>query len=394
MKLMGTFVALALLAGTAWAAGTITGLTLTPQPACVNQPVTATITGTGSCNKVVMIWEMPGDVNLGTKDVMSPPPAFPITLQHTYTHTGQVTAKARPGTNSTCSGEKEIKLTVQDCGNGGSGKPWLAELCKVIDCVQITQQDPKLQVKPSGPLEVIALPRIIGGLGALQSGNPVIVGGERFGDEPGKVHLLATGGSLLLQINEWYDGGIGGNVPPQAANLCLTGEVQVERKDGKKSNTWIFAVPQVYKSLPASEVRVVHCGNDGNENSCNNVSISGETCHPQGLGGGVPFSTSGFDGASIAGSHANCLGAIGDDEGTDTYEISLKNGWVLDSAVFSTSFDPGEASTSPSAGQVPGGFQDGGTYWKPSIQWSVTPSDWVHYGLYVGIRGPECTSHK
>ena len=72
---------------------------------------------------------------------------------------------------------------------------------------------------------------------------------------------MAATGSLQLEIDERHPGGIGGRVPAAAETLCLTGEVQVERQDGKRSNTWIFGMPVIYKS-PAKYVAVVQCGDD------------------------------------------------------------------------------------------------------------------------------------
>jgi hypothetical protein len=92
----------------------------------------------------------------------------------------------------------------------------------------------------------------------------------------------------------------------------------------------------------------------------------------------------------VTASHTNCLSAVGDDSGTDVYEIRLKNGWVLHA------FDFGSAVSGEGEGWIkgPGVFPVGTSSWQPAIAWSVTPNDTSAYWAFIYIRGPKGVPHK
>ncbi len=233
-------------------------------------------------------------------------------------------------------------------------------------------------------------PHITGHLGALQSGNGILIFGENFGPCCGTVELSAMGYDMTLEVDEWHDSVISGFVPARASAACLTGEVRVSNRKGKPSNPLLLTVPLIYESLAWEDVKVVHCSEDSNNYSCNDNREIGQCWW---LFGGIDRASE-AGGSAIHGSHGNCAGAVGDDSGTDVYEIDLKGGWVLDNARFVSSVsEQGEAWTIPSTGQLPAGYLEGASYWRPEIKWLATPGDSLQYGLFIGIRGPECSSH-
>jgi len=234
-------------------------------------------------------------------------------------------------------------------------------------------------------------PHITGHIGALQSDNGILIFGENFGPCCGTVELSAMGYDMALEVEEWHDDVISGFVPARASTACLTGEIQVSNQKGKASNTLLLPVPLLYKSLSWEDVKIVHCSEDSNNYRCNDYLEIGQCWW---LFGGID-QASNTGGSAIYGSHGNCSGAVGDDSGTDVFEIDLKGGWVLDNARFvSTISEQGEAWTRPRAGELPSGYLEGASFWRPEIEWLATPGDSLQYGLFIGIRGPECSSHK
>ena len=93
---------------------------------------------------------------------------------------------------------------------------------------------------------------------------------------------------------------------------------------------------------------------------------------------------------TICGSHENAWGAIGDDEGTDTFVLpSLKNGWHY-SGTEKLKWNTSGGWLSALKGFTPGA-SDGPVL---SVKWSVTPNDDVVHDIAVIIGGPAGVPHK
>lgn len=364
------------------AAGTITGVQVSPQSVLVGEQVDITVEGSGTCNLTVQYETSDSGFFANS--------SMPATVQHAYATTGSksVTASAPDclvtGTIEEKVEVKSLPFTTEEKVEVQSP---LVQACQILDC--------------SGPFAVLE-PKITGVLGLVTPGGALLIGGRKFGQTLGRVYLHGVGGSRLLPVDEWYPDGIGAHFPLDLHDFCVT-EVQVETSDGKLTNRWPLPLETGYRWLPTEDVKVLSCGDDGNDNYCNGVESEEDSCLGEytplwplalinSLDQYVPI-PSGLPPA-ISGFHHNCWGAIGDDQDDDLYRIDLKNGWVLDAAVFWSSVPEDEGWTSPSSGSLPSGFQQGATSWQPKITWNVTPGDTVHYALYVQIAGPECAPHK
>jgi hypothetical protein len=340
-------------------------LEVTPADPCVDADAQFEVRGKVGCSGTL-------DFGDGT-----PPEAFasaPFTTSHAYGAKGELTATASSG----------------DCGSASA-------TVQVRSCPTATRA-------PERPIRrirrAVAVPQIEGILTfGVQPGAAMMVAGRLFGETPGSVFVVGSNGVRFLEIETWSSGAIAGSVPQDVDAICATGQVVVESAEGVRSRAWIVQVPREVRALPLADVGVVTCGDDANENRCNDASTAGATCvqpflPPWFVGLDQQGQLLGPQGPSAIGYHANCWGAIGDDAGTDTYSIQLKNGWVLDGATFLSSVPEGEGHTTPPSGSLPGGFVAGAANWQPSIEWSVTPGDAVMYNLYVDIRGPACASHR
>jgi hypothetical protein len=82
--------------------GVITALTATPSPAQIGQPVTFTVSGTGTCGRLTLTFGDATSTNLSG--------AFPLTTTHAYSGPGTFTATAS-GTVS-CTGSTSASVTV------------------------------------------------------------------------------------------------------------------------------------------------------------------------------------------------------------------------------------------------------------------------------------------
>jgi hypothetical protein len=300
---------------------------------------------------------------------------LPFNVGHTYTTVGSFTATASTDNCGTAS------LTVD------------TQFCRPT-----AGRAPERRIRPQRRAQ--AIPQIEGVITfGIEPNAALLISGRLFGDSPGKVKILGLNGSRDLVVETWTSGAIEGAAPADVVSICPTGNIVVESAEGVTSRPWRAKVPLETKKLLAQDVAVVSCGTDGNENRCNGVGEDGDLCvevlfPPWFVSLDREGRVLGDVGPAAVGLHSNCWGAVGDDSGTDTYRIDLKNGWVLDSAEFLSKVPDGEGSTNPPSGTLPPGFVAGASVWEPSISWSVTPNDAVLYNLYVTIRGPACASHK
>jgi hypothetical protein len=182
--------------------------------------------------------------------------------------------------------------------------------------------------------------------------------------EPGKDFWKPT--TILARVPSYIT-----QVQDQPAKL------QVKTTSGQWSNDLDvqFRAARQYATLPRTDsaVKMVSCGDDSNKDVCQPGWVDPDD--------GDWFSSS--CGQTFYGFHLNCWGCVGDDAGTDKFEITLKNGWVIDGGKVYVNVDDGEGFAFRQ--EVPSGVAS----WKPSIQWSVTPNDALCHGADVYISGPK-----
>lgn len=381
MKLFSPIVVLTLaVAASRSAAAGVTAVSLSPaSPVVPGTTVTVTVTGTNPCPQVEIDF---GDGQIVKYATMG---GLPFAQSHAYPAAGSFTIVVKGHGNCRGTASAPLVVAARRPGDGrpaGGGPGRLAgsadALCAVVDCAGLSGA-------MTGPP-----PKITKVLGVIQPGGPVLVGGENFGNTPGRVRMIAEGGSqeFLLQNLEWYPSGIGGKIP----NVPGVGEAKnprflVETSAGRVSNEWGVNWIVALKVLPRDDVKVVSCGKDGKTNFCNGQFFQiGLPCGQGLITDAAPTPA----GVTFSGRHDNCWGAVGDDEGTDVFEISLRNGWVLHELSFEKSISGKDEGTVT----APSGFVPGATSWKPEIKWSVSPADEIAYWAFVVIRGPKGVPHK
>ena len=371
-------VALALGSGPAFAAGSITGVSANPASPIAGESVDITVEGAGTCDLTVLY----GDGQSVTLNNA----LMPRTIAHVYQSHGTFTASAS-APDCVTSGPQEVRIVV------------------------------RLRLEPAEDRDLanqIQLhPRILRTLGwGIEPGFGLILGGAEFGEQKGHIWILGENDTFKeLEIEHWFDDAAGGLVPADIHDICVTG-IMVESAEGLRSGVFPISVPIAVKALPREDVAVLSCGDDGDLNYCNGESTATEdifSCWESwhlAFGSTVELNESIYEGQagdpnavplSLVGDHRNCWAALADDSDTDRYRISLRNGWVLDSAQFASAVfggDQDQGSTTPPSGTLPAGFVEGASSWEPEIAWEVSPNDEIAYGMTIFIRGPACASHK
>lgn len=346
------------------AGGEVKGVSASPSPANAGTPVTITVTGKGDPCQNLDLDFGDGTPHTTYSGPLDPPKSFP----HTYTTAGNKTIIAK-GVN-TCQKEASTVLTIQ--------QPSIAQLCATINCGAIFAcVTPKIE-------QVLFFSK-------MTPGGTVALKGCGFGGTAGQLFLTGltryTGEALApipLTILEWKGTLIGATIP---STITAVKDQQVKLHVKTYNNVLgneypvNFRATQEVKLLPYHDVKVVFCSADANMNWCNGTQ--------PGWGGVYQMGLAPDCGHTYWGSHGNCLLCVGDDTGTDIFEITLKNGWLFDSFQKEVKVAPGEGWA-----QGPSGFPPGGTYWKPQVKWTVTPNDYFCYGGWVYIAGPKGVSWK
>jgi PKD domain len=339
------------------AQGTITGVMINPSPACVNAEVTARVQGTGSCQDVRLTFDFQ---NLPVETALNP--TFPVNFTHTYTAAG--TYDIRAGSQDpNCSGSAQKTLEVKNC-------------------------TPQIDAEMVQAFLDSMRPKIKGGLGLVQPGNPfpILIWGEKFGSTTGKIFLEGQFGTVQLPILEWGSDGkfASANIP---AGICGVPDHQasiwIQTASGWISNKWPanFTAARDVLPLPRNEMQVISCSPESSKDCCNSQ------CDPD---DNDYFAACISPSSSICGYHMQPWGAIGDDEGTDTYRVDISGGsWVIEGWSFQVSADPDEAWAQ---------FQPGNAFQEKiadfNIPWMVSSNDSVTYDSVIFISGPCGTSHK
>jgi hypothetical protein len=330
----------------------VTGVTVSPPSPTVNQSATVTITGTNPCGAV--------EINFGDGDVMTYAlqAGLPFTTMHTWTTSGAKTIAAKGQGN--CTGQAASSIQVKSTANN------LVALCKAINCAVFLQ------------------PTITATFGFAKPGGTLALIGKNFGSTPGSVVATLTtwtGNQMTrtLSVIEWKNTIVGVDWPGDIAGVKhhnATLRLTTSWNSTTDPRVVTFFPMEDFRVLPWGDVKVVSCGTDSNIDACNGQQ------DPDDDG----FSAGGDD--SFNGWHYNVWGAIGDDSGTDTFQIALKNDWVMQSFGWSVNVDSGEGN----AGK-PGGFAQIAN-WQPSVGWWISPNDSLYYVGVVTMVGPAGVPHK
>jgi hypothetical protein len=377
--------AVVLTPASARAAGKITAITA-PDSTYVGKEIGVRIYGQDPCSQVVLQCEA-GDPNKKTFEN----PGFPISTSCAYSTAGLKTLQASSGlpqSSSDCTGVATAEVNVLPVPILGA----VDDLCKILKC----SGSPWAAAGTDIPgLIDTSPPKITAVIGLVQPGSPfpILILGSGFGSEEGKVNIIGQFGTKQLlgdpdippfnpldwssngkAIGAWVPGSIEGVGDHQAT-------IQVIRNKGKGSNHFpvnFVAAREFGKLLPASDVQLLACGDDGNFDLCN-----GKLDPDDSFGPFVSVCE-----ASLCGDHANNWGAIGDDKDKDIFQVNLKNGWRLESIVTDKDSTGGSiASPSPA-------FPKDETSWTPTVSWMVTSGDQIYYRMYISINGPKGTSYK
>jgi len=197
---------------------------------------------------------------------------------------------------------------------------------------------------------------------------------------PGEVRLYGNfpGGSVRLFMSPyqwwpvWYDGTIDVDVPSGLGGVFdHPVQLQVIRKDGKQSNLWPlkFKAAMQMKWLKSWDFQV----------SCSKAATS-NTCGPGKTAQGEPAPAKT---ATVRHRNDDFLSL-----GTDTFSLSLKNGWYFEDYVF-------ESSGTPLSGVTPPGFTPTPNTVTANLNysWLVFGGE-VRYDLTFVIVGPQGVEYK
>lgn len=230
--------------------------------------------------------------------------------------------------------------------------------------------------------------------GVLAPEGRLYLNGVGFGGSGDIEATLPGGEQAVLDDPQWSDTQVSGAIPAELGGEPLERTTVSVRVRNADIDRWSppeiypyenpFAVHTLTFNDPA--VRVVRCGNDGNFNRCNQLEINADDCYdfwPWVIPPGVPREPSPTP--AITGMHLNC-GTIGDDTGTDRYEIRLSNDWFIHRVVESET-DNSSPDESVTISTVPTG--PGVNDVTVDVDWTATPNnDFVLYWLRIEVAGP------
>jgi hypothetical protein len=199
------------------------------------------------------------------------------------------------------------------------------------------------------------------------------------------LRLVNTGGQptfplvTLLEVGPTF---IGARLADGVAGVTdQQGMLQVRTGSNLFSNEFPvnFRAQRDFRILPPGDpaVRLIDCGKDSNWDVCNGWHDPDDE-RPSGFGGGPPLTT-------IQAGHHNCYACVGTDRGTDTYQVVLRNGWVLESMDW---FGVFKSTPKDEAWAYQPSFPAGASRWSPAIKWYATSDDTAHYSINVHITGP------
>jgi hypothetical protein len=346
------------------ASAQITGITA-PKTVFVGFPVPVTVTGTGNCNVQVDY----GDKTPPVIGLLNTP------LPHTYALDA---AKTYP-----------LSYTVT------ASTPNVPNFCTGSATTSISVKMFALKITPT--LTDMML------LSKLSPGGVIVLKGLALGpksESESKLYIRLPGNKVrqVVSVLEWANEYIVARIPDDIA-----GEVrgpcafQAATAGGKKT-AWfsgklapLTCTPtEDYAVIDPAHVTVKHCSDDAGDNKCNSVT-SGHwnafttIAKSQPHLGVVTLDSEGTApaGASIDSRHDSDWGLASDDD-TDTYTISLKNGWKVDHVEFES------AHTNNASASVKQAIAADASTGTLVVHYHIGASGgWVVYGAGIVIRGPK-----
>jgi len=235
---------------------------------------------------------------------------------------------------------------------------------------------PQIDVLLAVPSKNLPLPPFVG---VAQAGSTIYIKGKRFGEQKGRI-LMYFGSSPVELVNVvWEDATrVHGTVPMYVNGRPNQGvKIRVERADHTLSNAKTIPFRGREEMVLKRQYVSVTCGTDANANVCNNWSKGTANIF---VTGDCPS-----DDIAICGLHVNNKFAIGNDTGTDHFNITLHNGWTFKSIkrkIWKKS------SGDEKIGNLTPPFPKGQSSWGVSIGWVVSPGDFINYGYEITIEGP------
>lgn len=239
------------------------------------------------------------------------------------------------------------------------------------------------------PKITVALPIPFSG---LKPGSQIYLKGYGFGTSPGRIFMHGSfPGSPVELVNvEWKsDTQLNGFLPSNLSNICVQEVfIQVETAAQITSNFELMAWHQESTLLNMSDVTVLECGNDANQNKCNTVKVPGEACFGS---VNLPFEQIlPGPGIAVRGYHRRCYYTVGYATDIDKYEITLHNGWTFADSQIQKKLPTSNEVIHDPVPPVPVGQ----SFWAPNIEWVVSPADEITYDLEVTVTGPTTCSHQ
>jgi hypothetical protein len=174
--------------------------------------------------------------------------------------------------------------------------------------------------------------------------------------------------STTLRLLEVGDTFIGARILDGTSEvLDQRGTLQARTAANQYSNEFPvnFRAQRDFRLLPANDgtTKLISCGTDSNYDWCRGW-VDPEDNTPSYPGTG-PLTV------PIHGSHHNCWGCVGNDSGTDEYEVTLANGWIIDSIDMTRGYKTNKNEAWASEPPLP----PGASRWRPRIDWYATPND-------------------
>jgi hypothetical protein len=164
--------------------------------------------------------------------------------------------------------------------------------------------------------------------------------------------------NLDVTVPSWSPAAVKAQFQPITGVMQQVVLITLTTKDGRQSNAWpgVFFPTMVLQQFSYHHTKVLGCSNDGVSNMCAGANVSadlGNSCFGgfgpdwPNPGTGIPFNNSDSSGlpnennGAFGGAHIGCFG-LDSDNGTDVYEVDIKNGWVIDrfDSVPTTPSDP------------------------------------------------------
>jgi len=339
--------------------GTIQSILVEPDPPCAGRETTFQVMGTGTCQQAYLQVDAPNSAPISATNTN-----FPMLFTHVYSNPGDYLVRAGSD-HPQCLGEPQLDL-------------------------QVVEESECLTSLNGGVLEDLfnsLRPKISGGLGLVQPGNPfpILIFGNDFGSEPGRIFLEGQFGSVELPVLEsGADRTFASTYFPEG--ICGVADHEASLQVVASSLWWSkpfpveFTAKREVQLFPQVGTQLMHCSTDSSCDLCNEFfDLGDEGC----------FSARDPN-ASIAAFHYNPGGEPSSDSGNDADKIDISGGnWLIESWDFNVNVDPGEGwahaqHNNPYLEQL-GEF---------SIDWMVTPNDSLSYTLPVYISGPCGTSYQ